>query len=47
VVVLAAGALLAWMFLPERDGPGETMPAERNLNGLKREMPYVSYADIL
>jgi hypothetical protein len=73
VVVLAAGALFAWIFLPERAGSGETMPAERDLhggcgrsssalryiplarawvkfpslNGLKREMPYVSYADIL
>jgi chromate transporter len=33
VVVLAAGALFGWIFLREKAGSGETMPAERDLHG--------------
>jgi chromate transporter len=33
VVVLAAGALFGWIFLREKAGSGETMPAERDLYG--------------
>jgi chromate transporter len=32
VVVLAAGALFGWVFLQEKAGPGETVPAERDLH---------------
>ena len=33
VVVLAAGALFGWIFLREKAGSGEIMPAERGLHG--------------